>query len=78
MSLNLGALPLTVVVEGIIPQDEVSETISRRQWWNYILLRVSGSDQSHPSTEGFSSTFFGQVNQRNLQCSSPPPGARRV
>ena len=44
MSLHLGILPLTVVVEGIVAQDEVSETISRRQWWNYILFRVSGSD----------------------------------
>jgi hypothetical protein len=30
MSLNLDTLPLAVVVEGVVAQDEVSETISRR------------------------------------------------
>ena len=78
MSIKLGVLPLTVIVEGIIAQDEVSETVSRRQWWNYILFRVSGSDQSHPAAGGFSFTIFGQAHQRNVHCSSPPPGARWV
>lgn len=78
MSLNLDVLPLTIVVEGIIAQDEVSETVSRRQWWNYVLFRLSGSDQSHPAIEGLSFTIFCLLYQRNVQCSSPPPGARWV